>query len=226
MTKYTIIFRNWNGDLISETKYDHGSPITIPEAPLRTGYTFKEWYPTVQLTALGDAEYFPAYERIYTTVWAFRVDGFLKQKYEKTDLEKWFNKDYNEYEDINPEPATKPGYFFNYWEYTETVDDEETKTRTYYFDANFTQTGTIYRFYAENRYTIIQTLEYPGIGTSDYDQYVYPSIPTKNGYKFNQWVLFDSGDGYFSYYATWNTWKFAMYKRPNMPRNKYKIWLQ
>ena len=69
-------------------------------------------------------------------------------------------------------------------------------------------------------------MEYPGIGTSDYDQYVYPSIPTKNGYKFNQWVLFDSGDGYFSYYATWNTWKFAMYKRPNMPRNKYKIWLQ
>lgn len=226
LTKYTIIFRNWNGDLISETKYDHGSPITIPEAPLRTGYTFKEWYPTVQLTALGDAEYFPAYERIYTTVWAFRVDGSLKQKYEKTDLEKWFDKDYNEYEDINPEPATKPGYFFNYWEYTETVDDEETKTRTYYFDANFTQTGTIYRFYAENKYTIIQTLEYPGIGTSDYDQYVYPSIPTKNGYKFNQWVLFDSGDGYFSYYATWNTWKFAMYKRPNMPRNKYKIWLQ
>ena len=58
---YTITFRDWDGTLISENTYAKGSTITVPTPPIRNGYTFTGWNPSVSSLATQDQTYIATY---------------------------------------------------------------------------------------------------------------------------------------------------------------------
>jgi len=65
---YTIIFRNYDGSIVSEKQYTFGQEIEIPENPTRPSdvygsYTFHSWDPMPQNCA-GNAEYVAVYQLI------------------------------------------------------------------------------------------------------------------------------------------------------------------
>ncbi len=67
--EYTVIFKDWNGDVISSEIYHFGDAVIIPENPTRKAdsvytYTFKDWGKTVT-DCVGDAEYTAVYKATY-----------------------------------------------------------------------------------------------------------------------------------------------------------------
>ena len=223
-TGIVIKWMSWDGSLIEEKTYSYAEDIVIPTPPIRPGYEFSEWVPTVDPQAHESKIYMASYRRIYTTRWNFTVDGVVQYSFDKTDVEKYFDQDYSKYE-IAPSDGVKAGYLFQSWGGKGYDMDEESKTKTWIFEGIFVQTGTIYRFYDEDQRTILQQLTYAGIGGSNYDSYVNPAIPTKRNFKFTGWTLFKSEGNIYSYYAGWTPWGFKLNTRPNMSRNKYKYFL-
>lgn len=69
--EYTVVFKDWNGNVISSEIYHFGDEIVVPEAPSRNAdntytYTFKNWGKTVAEICVGDAEYTANYEATHT----------------------------------------------------------------------------------------------------------------------------------------------------------------
>lgn len=223
-TGIVIKWMSWDGSIIEEKTYSYAEDIVIPTPPIRPGYEFSEWVPTVDPQAHESKIYMASYRRIYTTKWNFTVDGVVQYSFDKTDVEKYFDQDYSKYE-IAPSDGVKAGYLFQSWGGKGYELDEESKTKTWIFEGIFVQTGTIYRFYDADQRTILQQLTYAGIGGSNYDSYVNPAIPTKRNFKFTGWTLFKSEGNIYSYYAGWTPWGFKLNTRPNMSRNKYKYFL-
>ncbi len=59
---YTIVFKNWNGDVLKSETLTAGATVTPPSAPSRAAdaqytYTFEGWSPAVATTATGNATY-------------------------------------------------------------------------------------------------------------------------------------------------------------------------
>ena len=68
--EYTVVFKDYNGNVISSEIYHFGDEIVVPEAPSRNAdntytYTFKNWGKTVAENCVGDAEYTAVYEATY-----------------------------------------------------------------------------------------------------------------------------------------------------------------
>ena len=59
---YTVVFKDYDGTVISEQTYSYGDEILIPETPERTGYIFMGWDEIVSETCAGDAIYTATYE--------------------------------------------------------------------------------------------------------------------------------------------------------------------
>ena len=69
--EYTVVFKDYNGNVISSEIYHFGDEIVVPEAPSRNAdntytYTFKNWGKTVAEICVGDAEYTANYEATHT----------------------------------------------------------------------------------------------------------------------------------------------------------------
>lgn len=58
---YTITFNDYDGSVISSSKVEEGTAISIPSTAERTGYTFAEWTPAVSEIANADATYTATY---------------------------------------------------------------------------------------------------------------------------------------------------------------------
>ena len=68
-TDYTVIFRNYNGDILSTGKYHYGDPITIPSAPIKPAdetynYVFAGWDKEV-VRCDGNMTYTAVYDASY-----------------------------------------------------------------------------------------------------------------------------------------------------------------
>ncbi len=68
--EYTVVFKDWNGNIISSETYYFGAEVVVPENPTRNAdnvytYTFKNWGKTVAENCVGDAEYTAVYEATY-----------------------------------------------------------------------------------------------------------------------------------------------------------------
>ena len=69
--EYTVVFKDWNGNIISSETYYFGAEVVVPENPTRNAdniytYTFKNWGKTVAEICVGDAEYTANYEATHT----------------------------------------------------------------------------------------------------------------------------------------------------------------
>ena len=67
--EYAVIFKNYDGTVISRKTYHYGDALELPEAPSRSAdetytYRFKEWE-NLSSTCIGNAEYMAIFEEIY-----------------------------------------------------------------------------------------------------------------------------------------------------------------
>lgn len=115
-TKYTVVFKDYDGTIISEREYEKGDTVIVPTSPTRNGYTFKGWTPTVVSTCKDNATYTAIYTKNVTpapdkpTVTKYAVtfkdyDGTVisKETYLKGDTIKI------------PSDPTRSGYEFKGW---------------------------------------------------------------------------------------------------------------
>ncbi len=66
--QYTLTFDSAGGSSVAPLTQDHGSSVTPPADPTRSGYTFTGWNPTVPSTM-------PAGNATYTAVWQINSSG-------------------------------------------------------------------------------------------------------------------------------------------------------
>lgn len=67
--EYTVIFKNYDGTVISRKTYHYGDALELPAEPSRSAdetytYRFKEWE-NLSSTCIGNAEYMAIFEEIY-----------------------------------------------------------------------------------------------------------------------------------------------------------------
>ena len=165
---YTVTFL-LGADTLSTTSQDYGSDIIVPNAPKKTGFTFKEWQPEVPATLPShDVAFTAIYERnSYLSV--FVVDGDTL-KADSLAYEAKVQKP------VNPE---KVGYTFTGWQ-PEVLDSMPANDVTYTAQ------------WAINQYTI--TFKY-GNGSADsliVQDYntplTVPADPARTGYTFAGWT--------------------------------------
>ncbi len=164
ISSYQAVFRI--DDEVIETKtIDFGAPVTVPEAPVKEGYTFDGWQEVPETMPAHDIEITGSYTiNTYTAV--FILDG---EVFETMTLEYGTAV-------VAPEAPVKEGYTFDGWQ-----DVPETMPA---HDIEITGSYTI------NTYTAVfildgevfetMTLEYG-------DAVVTPEVPQKEGYTFSGW---------------------------------------
>ncbi len=202
LASYTITFDgngatfNGNGADSSPTqeiKGGHGTSITLPTAPTRTGYTFTEWNTKkdgndgdkvdASYTITGDATLYARWSPISYTI---TFDG-NEATSTVPDPE---TGDYDTSITLPPAPS-RTGYTFTGWN---TEQGGRTGTR-YAAKASYTIKGnvTLYARWSPISYTITfdgneATSTVPDPKTGDYDTSItLPPAPTRTGYTFTGW---------------------------------------
>lgn len=79
LLEYQVIFKDWDGTILSKKKYHYGDRVNVPDTPQREGddmctYTFKGWDKTVLNACAGDAVYTAVYDTYYL---GFFVSGTI-----------------------------------------------------------------------------------------------------------------------------------------------------
>ena len=67
---YTVVFKNWDGTILSSKTYHWGDEIAVPETPVKNAdntytYTFAGWTPNVAEKCAGNATYTATYTPSY-----------------------------------------------------------------------------------------------------------------------------------------------------------------
>ena len=170
VNQYTITFDTNGGNEIAQVEYDYGSAITAPADPVKNGYSFAGWSPTIPETM-------PAQDLTVTAQWTvnqytitFNTDGGTA-----------IDPITQNYGTVVTAPAapTKTGYTFAGW-------DNEIPTTMPAEDVTIKATWTV------NQYTI--TFDTDGgneIAQAEYDYgsvITAPTDPVKNGYSFAGWI--------------------------------------
>ena len=169
INQYTITFVPGNGEENVVKTQDYGTELTAPEAPTKTGYTFKGWDKEVPETM-------PAADMTITALWdinqytiTFDTDGGSEVAAITQDYASAVTA---------PEAPTKEGYTFSGWDKVipETMPAENVTIKA---------TWTI------NQYTMIFVLgngEENVVKTQDYGtELTAPEAPTKEGHTFTGW---------------------------------------
>lgn len=70
INRFTILFKDYDGSIISSTTYKYGDTVFIPASPTREGdencsYEFAGWSPNAITICTGNAEYIATYNTIY-----------------------------------------------------------------------------------------------------------------------------------------------------------------
>ena len=78
--EYTVIFKDYDGTVISSTTYKEGETVVVPANPVREDdaryiYTFNGWDKTVSTTCTGDATYTATYNQTEKEVPVPQTDG-------------------------------------------------------------------------------------------------------------------------------------------------------
>ena len=82
--KFTVVFKDSDGKVISRKVYDEGDEIEIPKAPEKEGYTFKGWSPSISKQADKNTEYKALYIKTQVEVKPEPVEEKKPVKMSKT----------------------------------------------------------------------------------------------------------------------------------------------
>ena len=75
INQYSVIFKDYDGKVISESMMDYGSVINSPVDISRLGYTFSGWDPSVPETVPAEDSVFVAIYNINQYTVTYTVDG-------------------------------------------------------------------------------------------------------------------------------------------------------
>ena len=166
---YTITFDTDGGSVVAPITQDYGTTVTAPNAPTKTGYTFKGWNQAVPSTM-------PAENMTITATWEINEYTITFNTNGGTTIAA-ITQDYNTAVQAPANP-TKEGHTFKQWDKTiPATMPAENITITAEWDIN--------------QYTI--TFDTDGGSavapiTQDYGTVVVaPANPTKSGYTFTGW---------------------------------------
>lgn len=169
--KYTITFADTGDKAIDPINQDYGTPVTAPEAPTKTGYTFAGWdaLPTTM----------PAKDTVVTAKWT-------KNKYTVTwNVDGVKNTEIYEYGApiVKPADPTKDGNTFAGW--SPAVDATMPA-----YNVEYVATWTLVNYtatfdanggkYADNSTSMTKQFAYGAAVAA-------PEIPTQTGYTFAGW---------------------------------------
>ncbi|MGX8852782.1 InlB B-repeat-containing protein [Amedibacillus sp. YH-ame10] len=176
INEYTVTFAN---TALDSTTAEHGSVVTKPEDPNKTGYTFIGWYK----------------EPTYNTTWDFTNDKITQNTtiYAKWEINKYavtFDEigipgqsiDYGN-KVLKPTDPSKTGYTFGGW-----FKESTFVTRWDFDNDTVIRPITLYAKWNINKYTVTfanttldsATVEHGSVITK-------PTNPTKKGYTFKGW---------------------------------------
>lgn len=181
----SVSFNSQGGSIVSDVVTDYNSHISAPTAPVKVGYTFRDWYKEAECT----------------NIWHFTTDAVTTNT---TLYAKWAINSYTvnfnsqggssvssvttNYNTHISEPTTpaKTGYTFGGW-YKEV---ECTNTWNFATDV-VTENTTLYAKWMINSYTVTFNSQggnsVPDI-TTNYNTHISePSAPNKTGYSFGGW---------------------------------------
>jgi len=167
--QYTITFNTDGGSAVSPITADYGTAITAPEAPTKTGYTFKGWDKEIPATMPAENITLTALWEINQYTITFNTDGGSAVSPITADYGTAITA---------PEAPTKTGYTFMGW-------DKEIPTTIP------AENITITALWKINQYTItFNTNGGSAVSpiTADFGTAVTaPEAPTKTGYTFKGW---------------------------------------
>jgi uncharacterized repeat protein (TIGR02543 family) len=177
INQYTVTFKDHDGTVLKTDRFNYGSPITAPAAPIREGYTFIGWSPALPAKM-------PAEDITLTALWTateyaiiYNLDGGVN---DGTNPAKYTI----ETEEITLKDATRIGYTFDGWY-------DETGNKVTEIAKGNMGNKTLYARWTINQYTVTfkghdgtvlktETLNYGG-------SIIAPAAPTRTGYTFSGW---------------------------------------
>jgi uncharacterized repeat protein (TIGR02543 family) len=194
---------------LTPTTVSYDQIIEFP-TPSKTGYTFVAWYTDTQFSV---GPYSGEYKWDFTTSKTFyakyTINIYNISYYDNTTLLPSLSPSSANYSVSYtlPKPS-KPGYRFDAWYLnTDFTGQQYKETITWNFLTDI-------KFYA--KYSVTYSITYkdgtntltlePTFGVTS-EQYTLPSGPSKTGYTFNAWYIYDNFSGQ-SYTGT-NTWNFS-----------------
>ena len=167
INQYKVVFVSEN-DVLSEATLDYGSAITVPEVPVREGYTFLGWEPKVDETV-------PAHDVTYRAQWNVNKYTLTFDSNGGTDVAA-ITQDYGT-EVTAPAAPTREGYTFLGW-------DKDVPSTMPAENQSFTAQWQINQyqvvFVSENDVLSEATLDYGSAIT-------VPEVPAREGYTFLGW---------------------------------------
>ena len=176
---FDVTFNSNGGTAVPAQTVAEGTAAVEPEAPIKTGYTFKEW----QLNGVTYDFSTPVTENI-TLVAVYDINKFTVT-FDSNGGTEVAEQVVNYLETPTiPEAPTKTGYTFLEW---------QLNGNTYSFGTPITENITLVASYQINRYAVTfnsnggtqvqaQMVEYLQVATE-------PTSPTKTGHTFKEWQL-------------------------------------
>lgn len=179
VSSYNVIYKDYDGSIISSQTIDYGSYSVVPSSPNRVGYTFDGWTSSVVGVDISS----PIMQNVVFTakynINRYRVtfigfDGVVLSD---------FICDYGSYVNT-PNAPSIVGYTFNSWSSNNNISVDSAITDNVVFTANYTRNVYVVRFVDENG-NLIDTINIEhGLQISS------SSIPVtfKYGYSFVGWI--------------------------------------
>jgi|GEM_PF-3179397 len=168
---YTVIFKDYDGEVISEEKYVENATVTVPADPTREAdetytYEFAGWTPEVDETATGDAEYTATYEETFIdyTVTFVDYDG---------DVISTNTYHYGDTVDVPADPTREAdkSYTYEFAGWTPEVAEEVTEGATYVATYEATAIMYSYEIHYVVKYSDGEEVEIEEEAVYDYAEY-------------------------------------------------------
>ncbi len=182
---YTLSFDTDGGSDVNDITQEYNTAVTAPDAPSKTGYSFKGWALSAGATADDAVDLpakMPAENRKYYAIW--EINKYTITFVDTGDVAyEAITQDYNT--EISPvADPEKTGYKFLGWDVTIPSNmpaENMTITATWEalpYDAVFNADGGVFAENSSDTYTV---------STKYNEDIVAPANPTKTGYDFAGW---------------------------------------
>ena len=171
---HIVKFLDYDGRVISSTRYSLGDSVVIPPNPTRLGYSFKNWDKPIYLQCMGDATYTALYEQNIVKKY---VVMFKDYDGREIDIQT-----YNLGDVISiPSEPRRDGYNFRGW----TPSVSRTCNGSIVYRANYDKKEDETRYYTITFMANGQIVSSQKIQGGA--QVVVPSAPVVSGYIFKAW---------------------------------------
>ncbi|MDR0456088.1 MAG: InlB B-repeat-containing protein [Treponema sp.] len=185
---HTVSFNSTGGSTIESKEVNSGAPITRPENPTRSGYTFDNWYSNSGLTTLYNFSTPVTADITLHAKWNSTGTISFTITFDSNEGSTVSNQTVNSGDAaIRPTPPTKSGYTFDNWYSNSGL------TTLYNFSTPVTADITLYAKWNTGIISFTITFDsnegsaVPSQTINSGNAAMRPTQPTRNGYTFDNW---------------------------------------